>query len=109
VVTAESAAAALVALETPPQGAPFELLLSDIGMAGEDGYELMRRVRAHAGPRVSRIKAVALTVYGRSEDRLNALQAGYQMHVHKPAEEDELTMVVASLTGRLALGIDASH
>jgi signal transduction histidine kinase/ActR/RegA family two-component response regulator len=99
----DSAAAALAALESQLEGgaarAPFDVLISDIGMPGADGYELIRRVRAHADKRVSRIRAVALTAYARSEDRMQALQAGFQMHVPKPVDEAELTTVIAALTG----------
>jgi PAS domain S-box-containing protein len=100
----DSAAAALTALESQPEGkvarAPFDVLISDIGMPGADGYELIRRVRAHADERVRRIRAVALTAYARTEDRMQALRAGFQMHVPKPVDEAELTTVIAALTGR---------
>jgi CheY-like chemotaxis protein len=76
-------------------------LISDIGMPGADGYELIQRVRTHEDRRVSRIRAIALTAYGRSEDRLRALQAGFQMHVPKPVDEEELTTVIAALTDRM--------
>jgi PAS domain S-box-containing protein len=99
----DSAAAALAALESQFEGgaarAPFDVLISDIGMPGADGYELIRRVRAYADVRVSRIGAVALTAYARSEDRMQALRAGFQMHVPKPVDEAELTTVIAALTG----------
>jgi CheY-like chemotaxis protein len=105
----DSAAAALAALESqiedPAARARFDVLISDIGMPGEDGYELIRRVRAHADKRVSRIQAVALTAYARTEDRMQALQAGFQMHVPKPVDEAELTTVIAALIGR-TLGQD---
>jgi PAS domain S-box-containing protein len=100
-VTAASPDAAIAALEAAALDAPFDLLLSDIGMPGEDGYSLIRRVRTHANPKVREIRAVALTAYARAEDRLKALAAGYQMHIPKPVEENELTMVAASVTGRL--------
>jgi len=62
------------------------LLLSDIGMPGEDGYALIRRVRSHN----IQIPAIALTAYARSEDRLRALEAGFQSHLAKPIEPQEL-------------------
>ncbi|HKQ73239.1 MAG TPA: ATP-binding protein [Blastocatellia bacterium] len=99
-----SAADALAALESHLEdgtdGAPFDVLISDIGMPGADGYELIRRLRSHADKRVSGIHAVALTAYARTEDRLLALQAGFHMHVPKPVDEAELTTVIAALTGR---------
>jgi signal transduction histidine kinase/ActR/RegA family two-component response regulator len=100
----DSAAAALAALESQPEvgaaQAPFNVLISDIGMPGADGYELIRRVRAHKDERVRRIRAIALTAYARAEDRMQALRAGFQMHVSKPIDEAELTTVIAALTGR---------
>jgi PAS domain S-box-containing protein len=100
----DSAAAALDALESQLEDgaarAPFDVLISDIGMPDADGYELIRRVRAHADKRVSDIHAIALTAYSRTEDRLQALQAGFHMHVPKPVDEAELTTVIAALTGR---------
>ncbi|MDQ2974791.1 MAG: PAS domain S-box protein [Acidobacteriota bacterium] len=77
-----------------------DLLISDIGMPGEDGYELIRRVRALPVERGGRIPAIALTAYARMEDRLQALRAGYQMHVPKPVEMAELVTVAASLFRR---------
>jgi PAS domain S-box-containing protein len=91
-----SAGAALALLTNAAHEAP-DVLVCDIGMPGVDGYELLRQVRAHG----LRIPAVALTAFGRAEDRLRAHSAGFQMHVPKPVEPDELIMVLASLTGRL--------
>jgi len=77
-----------------------DVLVSDIGMPGEDGYELIRKVRAMEPERGGRIPAVALTAYARVEDRLRALSAGFQMHVPKPVEPVELAAVVASFAWR---------
>jgi CheY-like chemotaxis protein len=77
-----------------------DILVSDIGMPGEDGYVFIEKVRASEGRRGDRIPAVALTAYARVEDRLRALSAGYDMHVPKPVEPVELAMVIASLTRR---------
>ena len=96
VTTATTAADALAELER----ARPHLLISDIGMPGVDGYELMRRVRGLPPERGGRVPAVALTAYARAEDRLRALRAGYQTHVAKPVEPDELIAVVASLSAR---------
>ncbi len=103
VTSADSVEAALAEIESRMEDgadAPFDILISDVGMPGADGYELIRRVREHPDGRVSRLRAVALTAYARSEDRLRALQSGFHMHVPKPVDEEELTTVVASLTGR---------
>lgn len=78
----------------------MDVLVSDINMPGMDGYELIRRVRAMAPGQSGRIPAVALTAYARAEDRVHALQAGYQAHVPKPVEPAELEVVVATLLAR---------
>jgi PAS domain S-box-containing protein len=77
-----------------------EVLISDIGMPGEDGYTLLQRVRALAPEEGGRTPAVALTAYSRAEDRTRALQAGFDMHLPKPVEATELLLVLATLTGR---------
>ena len=89
--TCRSAAAALAEIETwwP------DVLLSDIGMPGEDGYALIRSIRVQEAQHGRAIAAVALTAYARLEDRRKALSAGFQMHVPKPIDGDELIAVVA--------------
>jgi len=77
-----------------------DILISDIGMPGDDGYTLMRKLRARESERGGHIPAIALTAYGRREDRLRALSVGYESHVPKPIEPVELLAVVASLTSR---------
>ena len=79
---------------------PPDVLLSDIGMPGEDGYGLVRRVRALGPGRGGDVPAVALTAYARLEDRLRAMQHGFQMHAAKPIEPAELVLIVATLAGR---------
>jgi signal transduction histidine kinase/ActR/RegA family two-component response regulator len=74
-----------------------DLVISDIGMPGHDGYELIRRLRVRSPAEGGRVPALALTAYARVEDRLKVLAAGFQMHVSKPIEPDELIAVVASL------------
>jgi signal transduction histidine kinase/ActR/RegA family two-component response regulator len=79
----------------------FDALILDIAMPDEDGYTVLKKVRAleaERGAEADHIPVVALTAYGRSEDRLRALQAGFLMHVAKPVELPELVMVIASLT-----------
>jgi PAS domain S-box-containing protein len=71
------------------------VMLSDIGMPGHDGYELMARLRKLPGGRT--IPAVALTALARSEDRTRALRAGFQLHVPKPVDSAELIAVVQNL------------
>ncbi|RYG69384.1 hybrid sensor histidine kinase/response regulator [bacterium] len=75
-----------------------DILVSDIGMPGEDGYSLIKRVRAWEQEQgTNRTPAVALTAYARVEDRVRALRAGFQVHVPKPVETTELLALVASL------------
>ena len=93
VLTASSAAEglALVTAERP------NMIVSDIGMPGEDGYDFIRKVRALPATDGGRTPAAALTAFARAEDRTRALRAGFQTHVAKPVESTELTAVVASL------------
>jgi signal transduction histidine kinase len=77
-----------------------DILVSDIGMPGEDGYTLIRKLRALESGREERLPAVALTAYARVEDRLKALTAGYNMHVPKPVEPIELVVVIANLVSK---------
>jgi PAS domain S-box-containing protein len=90
---------ALEALET----ADFDLLISDIGMPDQDGYEFIRQVRAReATSQTRKVPALALTAYARVQDRMRALIAGYDTHVSKPLESGELVTVAACLVGRLS-------
>ena len=79
-----------------------DVLVSDIGMPEEDGYSLIRRVRELAPEQGGNTPAIALTAYTRSEDRLKAILAGFQMHMAKPVEAAELLVQVVSLAGRIA-------
>jgi signal transduction histidine kinase/ActR/RegA family two-component response regulator len=93
--TCASGAEALAVLEELEP----DVLISDIGMPGEDGYALIRKVRAwEAAHERKPVPAVALTAYARVEDRLQALKAGYNMHIPKPVEPAELAVVIASLS-----------
>ncbi|HKQ78043.1 MAG TPA: PAS domain S-box protein [Blastocatellia bacterium] len=104
VVAASSAAEAYEMITTtPPQEQP-DVMVTDIGMPDEDGYVLMRRLRAWEREGGLHIPAVALTAYGRVEDRVRALNAGFQMHVTKPVEPAELAAVIASLFRRVDIG-----
>jgi PAS domain S-box-containing protein len=93
------AATSVEALEVLERERP-DVLLSDIALQDEDGYALIRRVRALPADRGGRIPAAALTGYGRLEDRMRALSAGFQLHAAKPVEPGELVAVVASLAGK---------
>ncbi|HYN24848.1 MAG TPA: response regulator, partial [Pyrinomonadaceae bacterium] len=92
-----SAAEALNALDH----SQFDLLISDIAMPETDGYALIRQVRRRESGQEKKLPAVALTAYARVQDRMRAIMAGYNTHVAKPVEADELVTVVASLAGRL--------
>jgi PAS domain S-box-containing protein len=76
------------------------VLVSDIEMPGENGYEMIRKIRALEPERGGAIAAVALTAYARAEDRMRSLAAGYQMHLAKPVEPVELAIVIGNLAGR---------
>lgn len=95
--TAGSAAEAfeLIRLEVP------DLIVSDIGMPGEDGYSLVRRVRHLPECEGGTVPAVALTAFAQAEDRRRALLSGFQMHISKPVEPSELIAVIASITRRV--------
>jgi signal transduction histidine kinase/ActR/RegA family two-component response regulator len=74
-----------------------DVLVSDLEMPGEDGYSLIQRVRALAPEEGGRTPAVALTAYGRRQDRRRALAAGYSMHVPKPVDPGEFTAIIAGI------------
>jgi PAS domain S-box-containing protein len=80
-----------------------DVLVSDIGMPDEDGYSFIRKVRTIPDDKLKDIPAVALTGFARAQDRMRALSSGFQNHVAKPVEPDELVTVIASLTGRLQI------
>ncbi len=77
-----------------------DVILADIGMPEQDGYELIKQVRLSADPRVRDIPAAALTAFARSEDRTKALQSGFEMHLAKPVDPGELVASVATLVRR---------
>jgi CheY-like chemotaxis protein len=98
VIAAASAEAALEAIAHQEPGP--DLIVSDIAMPGEDGYSLIRRVRAMAPEQGGQIPAIALTAYSRTKDRVQALAAGFQMHMPKPVNAAELAYAIAGVTGR---------
>ncbi|MEG5172715.1 response regulator [Microcoleus sp. B3-D7] len=95
--SAASVAGALAALESYWP----DLLLSDIGMPEADGYELIARVREMELLRGGKMPAIALTAYAREEERQQALEAGFQMHLSKPVDINKLIATIANLTGML--------
>ncbi|HTX24657.1 MAG TPA: hybrid sensor histidine kinase/response regulator [Steroidobacteraceae bacterium] len=94
VLTATSVDSALSVLN----GFQADVLISDLAMPGRDGYELIRSVRESVGP--DQLPAAALTAFARPEDAVRAQDAGFQIHLAKPVEPDELVRVVAHLAGR---------
>ena len=97
--TVSMAGSASEAMERILAGRP-DVLVCDIGMPGEDGYSLIRRLRGLEEKQESVLPAVAVTAYARSEDRTKAIRSGFQNHLAKPVEPAELLAVVSSLAGR---------
>lgn len=77
-----------------------DLLVSDIGLPEEDGYGLIRKLRKLKSKRAKKIPALALTAYATDEDRSLALSAGFQMHLPKPIEPEDLVSSIAAALGR---------
>jgi CheY-like chemotaxis protein len=84
------------ALETLA-GSEFDVLLADIAMPGEDGYQLIRRIRQLPGTRLATIPAAAVTACASDDDHREALEAGFQIHLAKPVAPDVLVRTVADL------------
>ena len=97
VMTAASARDALDVLSSRWKA---DVLVSDIGMPEDDGYTLIKKVRALSPEQGGTTPAIALTGYVRVEERTRALTEGYQMFVPKPVEVSELATLIASLIGR---------
>ena len=81
------------------------MLVSDLGMPDQDGFDLIRQVR-DAGHDAKALPAVALTAFVQKDDAHSALSAGFQVHVPKPVEAHELTSVIAKLAGRTGVDLD---
>jgi PAS domain S-box-containing protein len=96
VVTAASAMEGLEVVKNQR----LDVLISDIGMPGEDGYQFIRAVRNLPETQGGRTPAIALTAFAHSTDRTKALLAGYQRHLAKPVESKELIATISSLTER---------
>lgn len=98
--TAASVAEALarIAEETP------DILVSDIGLPGESGYDLIQRVRANANPEIAKVPAIALTAYASEADRRACLAAGFDAHVGKPVDHEALVRTLRALIERKRSG-----
>ena len=96
VSTARSATEALSSLDA----AVPDVVVADLGMPLIDGFQFIDRVRRHRNARVREVPAAALTAYARSEDRMKALRAGFQIHLAKPIDPAELVTTIAALAKR---------
>jgi CheY-like chemotaxis protein len=96
VITAQSARDALAQLAA----AVPDVIVADLGMPQVDGFQFIERVRQHDDARVRNVPAAALTAYARSDDRMKALRAGFQIHLAKPIEPAELVTTIAALAKR---------
>jgi signal transduction histidine kinase/ActR/RegA family two-component response regulator len=105
VITVGSTAEAMASVD---DNSVLSVIVSDIGMPEQDGYDLIKQMRALPGD-AGRVPAVALTALARAEDRKRALSAGYQRHVSKPVDPAELVAVVASLAGRTQRAIHVAR
>jgi CheY-like chemotaxis protein len=94
--TVTTAASAAEGLDAVKRVRP-DMIISDIGMPSEDGYEFLARLRQLSDAEGGDTPAVALTAFARAEDRRRALMAGFQMHLPKPVEPAELIAVAANL------------
>jgi CheY-like chemotaxis protein len=97
--TVVAASSAREALDLLLRG-PFDVLISDIEMPVMDGYQLIRELRLRPSGQGGAVPAAALTAYARTEDRMRALRAGFQLHLAKPVQPSELVTVVGSLAAR---------
>jgi CheY-like chemotaxis protein len=94
-VAGTARAALQLAQETRP-----DVIVSDIAMAGEDGYWLVNEIRRHADTTINRVPVVAATAYGREHSRVRALAAGFMDHLRKPVDPELLCLTVARAAGR---------
>ncbi len=98
VTTARSVREAITKLETEPP----DVVVADLGMPHMDGFDFIQRIRRHDDASIRDIPAAALTAYARSEDRMKALKAGFQIHLAKPIDPAELVTTVAALAKRFS-------
>ncbi|WP_265278376.1 CheR family methyltransferase [Nostoc sp. KVJ3] len=99
VVVVTSAREAIAALTESP--GKYDLLLADIGMPDEDGFSLIRQVRALEAEAGGQIPAAAITAYATEQERQRAIDAGFQMHLAKPIDLTQLVLMIANLSGRV--------
>ncbi len=94
--TVVAVTSAAEAWEVLPKLQP-DVFICDIAMPGEDGYTLIRKIRSLQNDKLRQVPAVALTAYGDSEDRIRALEAGFNTHVAKPVDPGELVVIIANV------------
>jgi CheY-like chemotaxis protein len=99
VTTARTASDALKSLEAEVP----DVVVADLGMPHVDGFQFIDRVRRHHNARIREVPAAALTAYARSEDRMKALRAGFQIHLAKPIDPAELVTTIAALAKRFVV------
>lgn len=98
VTTARSAVEALEVLKSVNDfQSPPDVIISDIGMPNEDGYALIQKIRSLPTAQGSKIPAIALTAFNRPEDKRSALDAGFQIHLGKPIEPENLISAVCEV------------
>jgi CheY-like chemotaxis protein len=95
---ADSAAAAIDVLNDDTFHT--DIIVSDVGMPGTDGFALVRAIRAMPKEKLRRLPAIAVTAYANAEDRVRALVAGYQNHIPKPVDANALAAAIAQLVSR---------
>lgn len=76
------------------------IVVSDIGMPGEDGYSLIQKIRADVPNLGGNVPAIALTAYAAASDKVRALKAGFQVHLAKPVDPDALIAEIVNLIGK---------
>ncbi len=96
--TCASSADALASIKS---GKP-DCIIADVGMPGEDGYELIKKVRELGENNGGRIPAIALTGFARAGDKLHAIAAGYQIHLSKPVDLGKLTSEIVRLAQKVS-------
>lgn len=106
-VTAAASAEEAWRLLGNQEGRRFDVIVSDLSMPEVGGYELIRSLRERERGEARQTPAIALTAFGRPEDRVQALIAGFQTHLTKPVELAELAAVIAALTGRAGQEMNA--
>jgi CheY-like chemotaxis protein len=96
IITAANAMEGLLILQSQMP----DVVISDIGMPEKDGYQFIREVRRLPATHGGETPAIALSAFAHSEDRTRAMMAGYQVHLSKPVESNELAVSIDSLVGR---------